>query len=112
LDYKHRVQTQRLNALSVAVIAGLATSALCAILGAAWQRSRFEDAQLYWFARYSEHLHELVDQHRWNDLTNDIVAFDTKLRPKLNQPGAVQDGMYQILKIGPYVQTTVVSTNK
>ena len=85
------------NAFFTAILLAVVVGVVSATLGIAWQRSRFEDGQLYWFARYSEHLHDLVDQHRWNDLTNDIVVFDTKLRPKLYQSATVQDGMYQIL---------------
>jgi hypothetical protein len=81
------------------------------VAGAAWERVRFEDAQLYWLGRYSAHLHELVDQKSLGQLTNDIVAFDVGIRPKLGQSSALQDGMYRILKLGAYYQLTNQTTD-
>jgi len=74
------------------------------VAGAAWQRARFEDQRLYWFGQYSAHLRELAEQQRTTKLTNDILLFDTSVRPALGRADVLQNTMYQILEMGPYLR--------
>ena len=68
-------------------------------LGIGIERFRWTSGQEYWFRKYSSHLHALVGEKRYDDLTNAVVRFDTRYS---RDPREIRDVMYQILEIGPY----------
>jgi len=49
-------------------------------MGKAKERLRWYDNQVYWFTKYSEHLHQLADQSQIRQLTNDIAFFDMRFQ--------------------------------
>jgi hypothetical protein len=68
-------------------------------LGVGIERFRWTSGQEYWFRKYSAHLHSLVGEEKFEDLTNAVVRFDIRYR---RDPESIQDAMHQILEIGPY----------
>lgn len=72
-------------------------------LGRGLERVRCYDSYIYWFSEYSAHLHTLVAENKFGELTNDIIVFDTKFTSHKDTQ-TLQDAMYDILKIGPYFQ--------
>jgi|ERR1035437_889238 hypothetical protein len=70
--------------------------------GMGWEKLRCADTYIYRFGQYSAYLHGLVDHQQINELTNNIVLFDTKFQPHLYEPKVLEDTMFQILKLGPY----------
>lgn len=70
-------------------------------LGAAWERSRCYDGYIYWFCRYSAHLHELAEHQKMEELTNSIALFDSVFRPHQDAE-TLQNVMYEMLKVGRF----------
>jgi len=91
---------------SVRILAAFAAIILACYVGfgfgVAWERLRTMDTYGYWIGQYSFHLHDLVEHQQINELTNDIVLFDTKFGPHQYEPKVLEDTMYQIMKLGPY----------
>ena len=67
--------------------------------GVGVERFRWTSGQEYWFRKYSSHLHSLVGEKKYDELTNAVVRFDTRYS---QDPRGIQEVMYQILEIGPY----------
>jgi hypothetical protein len=70
--------------------------------GTGWEKLRCADTYIYRFGQYSAYLHEMVDRQQINELTNNIVLFDTRFQPHQYEPKVLEDTMFQILKLGPY----------
>ncbi len=94
---------------SLAILIALVVGVVGFILGATWQNFRNYETYVYRFSQYSRHLHELVKEQQIEQLTNDIVLFDTRFIPHQDDPRQLEDVMFQILKLGPYYQS---DTNK
>ncbi|HTD65903.1 MAG TPA: hypothetical protein VK846_05150 [Candidatus Limnocylindria bacterium] len=75
-------------------------------LGIGIERFRWTSGQEYWFRKYSSHLHSLVGEKNYDDLTNAVVRFDTRYS---QDPRGIKDVMYQILEIGPYYKEAVTT---
>jgi hypothetical protein len=69
-------------------------------VGKAKERLRWYDNQVYWFTKYSEHLHQLADQRKIGQLTNDIIFFDARFQSNNVDGKVLQEIMYQILNLG------------
>jgi len=82
-------------------------------LGRELERLRCYDSYIYWFSEYSAHLHTLIVENRFVELTNDIIVFDTNFTSH-KDAHTLQDTMYDILKVGPYSKmgTNVVTTSQ
>ena len=89
--------------VSLGIVAGLVIGFS---LGQTRERLRCLDTHIYWFARYSEHLNELVEQQNYHQLTNDITLFEKRFKRHEADPKALQDTMYQIMGAGPYYKGT------
>ena len=46
-------------------------------VGRGLEYSRCYDNYIYWFSKYSDHLHTLEDERNFSELTNSIILFDT-----------------------------------
>ena len=70
--------------------------------GSAWEKMRTMDTYGYWIGLYSSQLRDLAEHQQMNELTNDIILFDSKFGPHQYEPKVLEDTMYQIMKLGPY----------
>ena len=70
--------------------------------GSAWEKVRTMDTYGYWIGWYSSQLRYLAEHQQINELTNDIILFDSKFGPHQYDLKVLQDTMYEILKLGPY----------
>jgi hypothetical protein len=92
----------RIIALSLALTGALGLGYL---LGQTWERLRNYDQFVYRFSQYSSYLRNLAERQQIVQLTNDVVLFDHKFNPH-QRASDLQDVMFQLLKVGPYYQTT------
>lgn len=78
-------------------------------LGQGWQEMTNYGRYVRPFSEYSRHLRRLAESQNTTELTNAVIFFDSKFNAR-QDPKALQDAVWQILKVGPYYTDSVSNT--
>jgi hypothetical protein len=104
---KQKVKTNMVVAVTVIALLGISAFGL----GMGFEKYRYHEYYIFRFSQFSQHIATLAEQQRISELTNSVILFNQKFAAGTD-PKALEDVVFEILKVGKYYSESETNTQE